>query len=293
MQQTSLGYPLVGCTREIESAEMAFFRSTYRLYVVTGWVTRLVAWISFSAFVASIGLNLMGVKLPDWAGFGALGILTGLAACYLGVQAWPHDRRLRRDKKAGFFELYSDGQHQFVRCPHSGLVLSTDGRVAKGVEWVPSMVDGLPQPDDRFPTRVRTLEVPDGAVQFREMSSVEKKQVKGLLKCGLIMWVLFGLVLVMLTVLAFSEFALYRTGFSFTLPILFFIWLVVGMPKNYWEAFSLFGLLRDAKKGILATVRVHHAELDADLEVLPFSHYVWSINKRPAPWRTLRSMDSV
>lgn len=289
MQQTSLGYPLVGCKRDIDSGEKAFFLSTYRLYVATGTACRVVAWASFSAFAAAISLSLLGFRLPDWASFGMLGILTGLYACLIGLRAWPHDKLLRKDRRAGFFELYADGAHQFVRCPHSGLILSTDGKVSKSVEWVPSVVDCLPQPDDRFPFRVRTLEVPDNAVQFRQMNAAEVRQMRGLVRCGILMWVVFLALQAMLIVLSFSELALYGTGFSFTLPILFALWLIVGMPKAYWEAFSLFGLMRDVRRKMLATVRVQHADVTADLEVLPFSHYVWSVNASPAPWRLLRT----
>jgi hypothetical protein len=291
VQQVCLGHPLVRRVRDIDLAERKFFGSTYRRFVVTGVLCRWIAWISFCSFTVVLALLASGRQVPDWASFGLLGLFVGMGACAVGVRVWPHDKHLRLDRKAGYFELYGEGERTFLRCPYSGLILTEPVRLKH--PWARSAVSGLPAPDDRYPVRVDTLPIEHPDVDFRPMSDAERKEVQGLVRCGLVMWAVLVGVLAVLSVLGVLE-VLYRgSGFSFLLPGVFAVWMGFGMPKQYWEAARIVALRRDLRRGQIARLDVTDAETRATLEVLPSSFFLWSVDGRPADWRILRPMDTV
>lgn len=288
VQQTCLGYPLTGCIREIQSEERSFFNSCYRRYVLAGLVLRLIAGVSLIGFLIAAVAPLLGVEVPDIYHYGLVGLLTGAVAVFFGSRIWPNDLLLMRDRRDSLFEVYSDPGQRFVRCTHSGLILSVDGHVNRIVQWAPTILPGVQRKGDQLPTRVRSLDVPEDAIQFRAMSDPEAKQIAGLVRCGLAMWLAFLAITAVLGVLGYSEFARYGTGFSFVLPAVFWVWLALNLKSSYWEAYSLLELARDRRRHILAAVRVFHEDAAVQLEVLPYSHFVWSINALPAPWRAVR-----
>jgi len=120
------------------------------------------------------------------------------------------------------------------------------------------------------------------------MQPEEVAQVKALVKCGAIMWGVLGAAILAFTVVGVSELMLYQTGFSFALPGLFIFWLAFRLRKDYWEAAALWSLRRDAADRRLAVIVAVSPELNARLEVLPNSLYLWSVDGQPAPWRELR-----
>lgn len=154
-------------------------------------------------------------------------------------------------------------------------------------EFAPSDVEE-PLREDRFPIRVQTLDVPETGVRIREMSADEKFQVNSLVRCGLVMWVVLTLAAIAFALVGISEVALYGTGFSFTLPGLFLLWMVLRMKKEYWEAASVIPLWKDAREGKVAVVVAVSPEINAHLEILPRSLYLWSVDGQVAPWRELR-----
>lgn len=288
MRKTCLGLLYESTTRSLSDGEQEFFDRSYRRFVPIGTLVRIVGGLCLLVFIVTLASVPLGIRLPDPLPLGILAFIPAMGAAFIGVHYWPHDKRLRQDRKSASYEIYTDGESRLVRCAYSGLILSTNGETACWFEFIPANVDGVATADDRFPCRVRSLEVPENAIQLRTMAPAEVSQVKGLVRCGFLMWVILAAVMVSLGLLGFSELALYKTGFSFALPVIFAIWIGMSLRRSYWEAYSLIGLWKDARRGEVAMLVIAADDVSARIEVLPNSYYVWSINSLPAPWRAIR-----
>ncbi len=288
VRKTCLGLPYEMTVRTVSDAEQAFFDRTYRRYVPIGTAVRFIGVACLLVFLATLVSIPLGFRLPDPLPLGILAFIPAMGTAMIGVHYWPHDRRLRQDRKSSSFEIYSNGNGRIVRCAYSGLILSTNGNVSTNFEFAPAIVDGVATADDRYPCQVRSLEVPEDAIRLREMAPAEVYQVKGLIRCGLSMWVVLLTVLAALTTLGFSEMALYNTGFSFALPVILALWMAINLRRQYWEAYSILSLMQDARAGKVAMLVITDEAVSAQIEVMPHSHYVWSVNSLPAPWRSLR-----
>lgn len=292
MQQSCLGLPLARCTRDLGAEELAFFRSTFRLYHVTGMACRFVAWVSFVWFGVSIGLLMLGVPMPDWFAIGMIGLLTGMGACVLGVKIWPYDRLLGRDRKGQVFEIYEDEDHVLVRSPHAGLVISYDHEVSTTPEWVGAVTTGPTEVDWRFPARLElgaNLDASGG----RKLSHPELAELRALIRTGWLTWLTLAPLLATLIYFGQAIMVYYSSVWGYVLPFAFVLWLWKGLRIHHAEATCIFHLIRDLRGGELVYARLSGGGTSLPLELLPNSAFVWTTDNNPAMWRVFRSPGSV
>lgn len=154
---------------------------------------------------------------------------------------------------------------------------------------IQSALIDAPVKESKLPIRVQSLDVPENGISLREMTDEEKAQISGLVRCGVLMWVVLATLGAAFVVVGFSEVALYGTGFSFILPAVFAVWLMASLRKEYWEAAAISALWRDSKQAKLAVIHAANDDFAAHLEILPNSLYLWTVDGLAAPWRHPRS----
>jgi len=264
-------------------------RRSFRARVAWGFATALLpVYLSLAIVIP------LAVPTP-WLGFSLAGFF--LALCVIAPLRWSERRKedaiLRVAVEETEAERYqsegseSEPPYWLERLPRSGLLLSTKDEAPKATVMVP-VSDVAPMPesthsDDAFPARMPAFSASVDGVPRRPLSAAEVQELersvdrmRPRMKWWQILvqlYVMFGIVVLLLRP---------NRSDSDTIRMVLMIALVAWIGRSLYIVYRQRAVLRRD----LAQASVFQTRTEGrDVEFLPESHMLWSVDGKPAAWR--------